>query len=534
MANERPIEKLLRRYAKKRRDGAGAPAELHPAARRLLQGEVARKFKKERSEIIGPEESPVRWWPRLVYGLCALAVVAVLAVTFLPASNKASSRSLGAKSANNLRQIDRATRTFAVDNNDRLPASFDQLSNELGTSTVTVDPVTGKPFVYVAGGLPLKSLRSDSVLAYSPPTNGRSSVLMADGRVQQMSAPEFAEISKRGLIQFEVPLELAKNEDFTASPSRELKLAKAADASDNRAAGTTTEDFPKLMRAESPAPSGMGGGGGGAEPTTQAAPATIAPAPRREVAGKEEPVATAVAGAVAAAPALMPAATPPPATAPALKLDGFGDTSAAFYSANDVTKTNAMAVNVASYVNLDESRAKREGGAAGNLAENQTSSFRNVQKTPTKTQVLDSFQVEQNGNALRVIDNDGSTYDGNIVSTEAETAAGAGFGLADKLDEKAADRKKVSAGELSYKAVQNSPSQNYFFRVAGTNRTLKQQVVFTGNFVSTTNAVQLGTPPTASQQVQNFQFFINNSTIVGKAQVEKNSEINVNAVPISK
>ncbi len=46
MNDERPIEKLLRRYAKKRRDAAGAPTGLHPATRRLLQGEVARQYSK--------------------------------------------------------------------------------------------------------------------------------------------------------------------------------------------------------------------------------------------------------------------------------------------------------------------------------------------------------------------------------------------------------------------------------------------------------------------------------------------------------
>jgi len=44
MNDERPIEKLLRRYAKKRHDESGPPPELHPATRRLLQGEVARQF----------------------------------------------------------------------------------------------------------------------------------------------------------------------------------------------------------------------------------------------------------------------------------------------------------------------------------------------------------------------------------------------------------------------------------------------------------------------------------------------------------
>ena len=52
MANEpeRPIEKLLRAAAQKRRDEVGAPFELHPATRRLLQGEVARRFAKPQSE----------------------------------------------------------------------------------------------------------------------------------------------------------------------------------------------------------------------------------------------------------------------------------------------------------------------------------------------------------------------------------------------------------------------------------------------------------------------------------------------------
>ena len=46
MNDERPIEKLLHRFAKKRRDEAGTPAELHPTNRRLLQAEVARQFPK--------------------------------------------------------------------------------------------------------------------------------------------------------------------------------------------------------------------------------------------------------------------------------------------------------------------------------------------------------------------------------------------------------------------------------------------------------------------------------------------------------
>ena len=86
MANEpeRPIEKLLRAAAKERRDEAGAPFELHPADRRLLQGEVARKFAQRLratrsfADILGP------WWPRFAWGIALLAVLGVAIWVLLP------------------------------------------------------------------------------------------------------------------------------------------------------------------------------------------------------------------------------------------------------------------------------------------------------------------------------------------------------------------------------------------------------------------------------------------------------------------
>lgn len=52
MEPERPIEKLLRVFAKKRRDQAGAPLEMSPVTRRLLQGEVARRASKGGKESV--------------------------------------------------------------------------------------------------------------------------------------------------------------------------------------------------------------------------------------------------------------------------------------------------------------------------------------------------------------------------------------------------------------------------------------------------------------------------------------------------
>jgi hypothetical protein len=81
---EREIEKALKAYARKRREQAGAPLELHPATRRLLQSEASR---------LSPNESgsPGRWrrllagWrPRLVLAGSLVILVGALVLLFVP------------------------------------------------------------------------------------------------------------------------------------------------------------------------------------------------------------------------------------------------------------------------------------------------------------------------------------------------------------------------------------------------------------------------------------------------------------------
>src|SRR4051812_6051946 len=75
MEPERPIEKALRETAKKRREELGAPLEIHPATRNLLQGEVARQFKPGR-------QSPRSGWRLSLWPGLAFALVLVLAGFF--------------------------------------------------------------------------------------------------------------------------------------------------------------------------------------------------------------------------------------------------------------------------------------------------------------------------------------------------------------------------------------------------------------------------------------------------------------------
>lgn len=87
MPDERDIEKGLRAWARRRREDAGAPLELHPATRRLLQAEAARlKGGRDHGSIAR------RLWGsplRLVLNLSAVAGLVIVAALLMPQSHHA-------------------------------------------------------------------------------------------------------------------------------------------------------------------------------------------------------------------------------------------------------------------------------------------------------------------------------------------------------------------------------------------------------------------------------------------------------------
>lgn len=86
MDSERPIEKLLRNSAGKRAEDAGEPLSLHPATRRLLQGEVARVYGRTQ-ETKAPDASASllnRLWPTVGWALTVLTGLLVAASLMLP------------------------------------------------------------------------------------------------------------------------------------------------------------------------------------------------------------------------------------------------------------------------------------------------------------------------------------------------------------------------------------------------------------------------------------------------------------------
>ncbi|HEY5910286.1 MAG TPA: hypothetical protein VJA21_06740 [Verrucomicrobiae bacterium] len=124
--------------------------------------------------------------------LVTFAIVAVLAAMMLPALSRAKSRAQRISAVNNLKQIGLAAKTWSLDNGGgSMPPNYEAMMNELSTAKVTIDPNTGRRFIWVGAGK--SDTTPEAILAYSPSDVGGRAVLFADGSVQVMSAEKFQE-----------------------------------------------------------------------------------------------------------------------------------------------------------------------------------------------------------------------------------------------------------------------------------------------------------------------------------------------------
>ena len=84
METGRKMEELLQAYARQRREQAGAPPELHPATRRMLLAEVARKYKRPGVAGLSWSRIAPRFLLKFAMVALALALVGVLVWISLP------------------------------------------------------------------------------------------------------------------------------------------------------------------------------------------------------------------------------------------------------------------------------------------------------------------------------------------------------------------------------------------------------------------------------------------------------------------
>lgn len=427
MDNERPIEKLLRHYAKKRRGDAGEPLAMHPATRRLLQGEVARQFARPRAAGFSLAGFLARWRPGVVYALCALALVAVSVPLLIPVFRKAEP---------------------GFDLARAVPAET-SADEKLSASRPLTAPVAEADTAQAATGVPASEVKGQATL-----TDQAKDKLMREPLEKENSQPTTVRSFR------------------TVTSSAEESAAPPA---------------PQLAIRNEPQP-------------TAAVPAPIAPAPASREAKRAALPATA-------------------ASAPA------APESAAFYERYGLARTAATTL-------VQKFSQTVATGA----------SVRPADSRAAASPILQSFQLEQVGRQVRVIDSDGSTYTGALTLPGADLSYKTRTDVQEKsvrkTEEATVGRMEATPVEFQFQA-----GQNYSFRVAGTNRTLRQPVVFSGDLTILTNAQSAGQVGLAQLPVDRSQNqlvppalsqlpFLLNSSISGKLQLGTNRELQINALPV--
>ena len=211
MEPEREIEKLLRAYVRKRRADAGDPLKLHPATRRLLQGEAARHAPKPETE-----EVSFTFWQlfrqQWVFLLGFALMIFLGATLLLPALSSAKKKAQSIGTLSHLRQIGIAAQMAAEDNHGRLPASLDELSNATGHTSRAHRYDQRKAIRLYRRRKDLKTLSSNAVLAYSPENKNGRAVLFADGRVALVVNGDFNRLMNQTPVEFALADKVARED----------------------------------------------------------------------------------------------------------------------------------------------------------------------------------------------------------------------------------------------------------------------------------------------------------------------------------
>jgi hypothetical protein len=148
-------------------------------------------------------------------------------------------------------------------------------------------------------------------------------------------------------------------------------------------------------------------------------------------------------------------------------------------------------------------------------------SFRNNAQVNRAANVLNTFQVQQQGSEIRVVDADGSTYTGKIEQSTNNA----------ELDSRLTEPRDAAKQTQRYAAkaageTESAASQSYF-RATGYNVSLKKTLVFEGNYA--TPPVQQPAKATSNDK-ERAESSRNQARIVGTVRVNGEAPIEVDAL----
>ena len=396
---QRDIEKDLLAYKLRRGEQLGAPLELHPATRKMLQGEAARAASRPlltseeaaknfvRSFVMSHQQPSffARYRQRIIWGgaMCACLTL-VLAV---------------------------------LRNHPRLASTPSQVS----------DPQTAKPQATVAATKQQTEAEQSARAKQSAPAADKLQELAKTSTAPVASPPP---ANPRGAAAASAPplvRDLDRKLVEKKEASQPTQIAKALKAVQVADALSATEDkksgeVMKLKRS----------------------------------AGDELLRANLAAAAGASGGAGIPPASAP-STASAAQLFG----------ANSAPEASQVRQQ---FLQLDNQARYRKNF-----------------NSPPMPQVMQDFAFERTGDRVRIVDADGSTYEGTVMPAPVEEVRA---NAVSKLD--AAKERKDSLAQPTQSA---DPQSSYRFYANGVNRKLKQSVEFRGEWQAAVPAQSSPTTP---------------------------------------
>lgn len=149
-------------------------------------------------------------------------------------------------------------------------------------------------------------------------------------------------------------------------------------------------------------------------------------------------------------------------------------------------------------------------------------SFRNNAQVSGAANVLNTFQVQQEGNDIRVVDADGSTYTGKLEQSVK------GAGVDSRIVARRRDVAKETA-KYAAKAVDEAKAEGgqSYFRATGYNVSLKKTVVFEGSYAQAPPEQTTPVPPNERQRPEQSS---DRARIVGTVRVNGEPPVAVDAV----
>lgn len=500
MNDERPIEKLLRRAAKKRGDEAGPPPELHPANRRALQAEVARQFPKPDA----PKQSALaEFWAglsqRWVYAVGLFVVLGVAAITLLPSLSKS-------KSMSNLAQ--------SVPSEDRLAMELAKNEPKPATSLAVVT----------------SAVESDRTRTFAP-----------DSRVSSVVAPEVAAAPPVVVPASRFSRELSARRDGQDAPATLAGTAILSDALQPSSLTRATSKAKADALSETAETLDRAAGRTGVAQQVQLSRNDDYKEVRSWSGGGNNDVSAALSYGVKAEEKLVTnslgvelktadnyysraSAGQPVVGSAGAVADGFADKSFVARGGGQERENITRNSQAYSNVGLEQLQTRKKAALA----------------PKDQVPVLAKFKIEQAGRDLRVVDGDGSIYNG-VVDEEntlyKQQIARQNMNLSNAYENKFKFQTPKAVDTIAN--TKQQATEYYLYRVEGTNRSLNQNVVFTWNFIDTNalangslNYNSVGQKLDATKMPTQFNELLQNSFINGRAQFGEGREVEVNAVPV--